>query len=115
MVSPASDGESSRQLMQKYLDSVAAAGHFKGLFDCSEIVETCKLQTRDLSPNRTPNIFVRAWERTLEIVHEDGEELMVVPRQIQPKVPRQWLISGYAFEWPENMLPTYMLTHEASL
>lgn len=119
MVSPCSDGESSYETMTTCLDEMVKRNHYKGYFECDPLIPTLKEVCSVLSPKRTPNILVRAFQRELEIVakqsnstsdeSQDEGPFVKVPRGIEPQVPLEWLVNCYVFEWPRDLDPLYCL------
>lgn len=108
--------------------------HYKGYFECDPLIPTLKEVCSVLSPKRTPNILVRAFQRELEIgiqfilililsphvvvakqsnstsdESQDEGPFVKVPRGIEPQVPLEWLVNCYVFEWPRDLDPLYCL------
>jgi len=112
MVAPCSDGESSFELMEKSIGTAINSGHYRGKFTCEAMRETLREVSELVGESRTPNIMLRGYDGKLESV---GSDRVVVPRNIKPVIPRDWLWTGFVFEWPRNMMPGYGLPDSAKI
>jgi len=52
--------------------------------------------------------MLSAYDRTLGYDPKDPDKV-VVPRGINPSVPREWLLAIFAFSWPLNMKANFAL------
>lgn len=94
VVAPGSDGEADAEDIQTAFAARAAVGEFRGRFSLGPMLPTYEAFRECLSPERTPRIVLAAFKGELART-DDGR--LIVPRGRKPKVPAEWLTTGFVF------------------
>jgi hypothetical protein len=94
VLAPGSDGESSFEDLQGAIRARVEQGSYAGCFALEPVLAELRKLSESLSSQRTPRIILAAAEGRLEC---DARGRCVVPRGIQPAVPREWLTHGFVF------------------
>ena len=95
-VSPGCDGEASVSQIQDAVRTLCSTGSYLGCTPVAPMLPTMRELAAPLRSTRTPNIIVEACSRDLDATSDD--ELLTVPREIRPEIPRRWLSVALVFD-----------------
>lgn len=94
VIAPGSDGETSYKDMRANVISRLNLGNYQGWFPLEPQRAEMERLARNISRKRTPNIILRAFNRTLKA---NAEGLLQIPRHEKPFYPQAWLCCGMVF------------------
>ncbi|WP_372365735.1 DUF1152 domain-containing protein [Candidatus Uabimicrobium sp. HlEnr_7] len=85
-----SDGETSRDDLQKIIENSEGNGSLQGKLDFAPIKQYLEQFREQLPEYRTTNLILQA--------NDCSETEMLVPRDLRPMIPTSWLLSALLFD-----------------